>query len=46
MASYTNEPIYWLFLHPLDTFLYMEFWEINKYKYIKKGMLMGQFCLT
>ena len=33
MASYTNEPIYWLFPHPLDTFLYMEFWEINKYKY-------------
>jgi len=33
MASYTTEPIYWLFLHPLDTFLYMEFWEINKYKY-------------
>ena len=32
MASYT-EPIYWLFLHPLDTFLYVEFWEINKYKY-------------
>jgi len=22
-----------MFLHPLDTFLYMEFWEINKYKY-------------
>jgi len=35
MASYTNEPIYWLFLHPLDAFLYdyMEFWEISKYKY-------------
>jgi len=25
MASYTTEPIYWLFLHPLDTFLYWKF---------------------
>jgi hypothetical protein len=26
---YTTEPICWLFLHPLDILLYMEYWEIK-----------------
>ena len=45
MASYT-EPIYWLFLHPLDTFLYMEFWEINKYKYKSSTQVQALSCIN
>ena len=48
MALYTRttETIYWLFLHPLDTFLYMEFWEINKYKYKYKYKYWNKIVIS